>query len=177
MSKNYLEEFENFQKGFFSKSKNEIEEKNFILNFQNETYILKNYFCPKNNCERKVLETLNKAEKEILFASFVLTNDNIELLLKEKAKQNLTIKGVIENRMRNTLGSKIFKLNESFEIMLDKNKNTMHHKFFIVDEKILIVGSANPSNNGYFKNDENILIIENENLAKKFKEEFLLLFI
>jgi phosphatidylserine/phosphatidylglycerophosphate/cardiolipin synthase-like enzyme len=48
----------------------------------------------------------------------------------------------------------------------------MHHKVFIVDEKIVITGSTNPSNNGLTKNDENIIILYDEVVARKYFEEF-----
>lgn len=48
----------------------------------------------------------------------------------------------------------------------------MHHKVFIIDEKTVITGSFNPSNNGDKGNDENILIIGSEEIAGMFEEEF-----
>jgi len=58
------------------------------------------------------------------------------------------------------------------EVRKDGNSATMHHKVFIIDEKIVITGSFNPSKNADTKNDENILVIENTELASKFLEEF-----
>lgn len=48
----------------------------------------------------------------------------------------------------------------------------MHHKTFIVDGKVVITGSMNPSKNGDERNDENILIIYNEDLAQQYLGEF-----
>ena len=58
---------------------------------------------------------------------------------------------------------------------VDSNSANMHHKVFIIDEKTVILGSYNPTNNGNTNNDENILIIKEENIAKLFLEEFELL--
>lgn len=46
-------------------------------------------------------------------------------------------------------------------------------KSIIIDDKYFIAGSMNFSNSGENKNDENMVIVENPALAKKFKEYFL----
>jgi phosphatidylserine/phosphatidylglycerophosphate/cardiolipin synthase-like enzyme len=48
----------------------------------------------------------------------------------------------------------------------------MHHKVFIIDEKIVITGSFNFSAGADESNDENVVIIEDPALAKAFMAEF-----
>ncbi|MCH8014845.1 MAG: DUF1669 domain-containing protein [Candidatus Dadabacteria bacterium] len=48
----------------------------------------------------------------------------------------------------------------------------MHHKFIIIDDKIVVTGSPNFSFSGFNRNDENLLIIFDENLALRFVREF-----
>lgn len=48
----------------------------------------------------------------------------------------------------------------------------MHHKVFIIDGKTVVTGSFNPTAGGNTRNDENILIIEDEEIAELFLEEF-----
>jgi len=52
----------------------------------------------------------------------------------------------------------------------------MHHKFAIIDEKIVVFGSPNFSLSGFNRNDENMLVIYNEDLALGFVREFNRLF-
>lgn len=173
LSKNYENEFDQMNSDIFQKKKDSVLKYNgVILKSNDDQYIFSTYFCPQDNCAEETLKILQKAQKEILFANFVLTLDGIEELLIEKSQQNLKIHGLIENRMKNIRGSKIQELNESFPISIDTNKNTMHHKFFVVDEKYIITGSMNPSASGTYGNDENLIIIESSKLAKQFKEEF-----
>ena len=54
----------------------------------------------------------------------------------------------------------------------DNGKGKMHHKVFIIDEKVVITGSMNPSKSGNENNDENVIIIEDEKIAKKYVDEF-----
>lgn len=48
----------------------------------------------------------------------------------------------------------------------------MHHKFALLDDRTVIIGSHNWSKAANHKNDENLLIIKNETVAKHFKQEF-----
>jgi phosphatidylserine/phosphatidylglycerophosphate/cardiolipin synthase-like enzyme len=58
------------------------------------------------------------------------------------------------------------------ELKKDNNSYSMHHKIFIIDNKTVITGSFNPSANADINNDENILIIHDKKIAKKYLEEF-----
>ncbi len=174
LAQNYVAEFEQMHAGLFGESKeNVLSRENTTLNFGNQSYVLSSYFCPENECEEKLLKVLEGAKEEILFASFVLTLDGVENILEEKAKSGVLVEGIVEKRNVNALGSRVLELNETFPIFTDSNPNSMHHKFFVVDGRFVVTGSMNPSKSGVSYNDENILIIENEELAGKFRSEVL----
>ena len=48
----------------------------------------------------------------------------------------------------------------------------LHHKFAVLDDETVIVGSQNWSNSANITNDENILVIKNKKIAKKYLKEF-----
>ncbi len=45
-------------------------------------------------------------------------------------------------------------------IIRDTHSGLMHNKFVIIDRKIVITGSYNWSNNATFRNDENIVVLD-----------------
>jgi len=49
----------------------------------------------------------------------------------------------------------------------------MHSKSMIIDDKYTVVGSMNFSYSGENKNDENLLVIQNPQMTKAYKEFFL----
>lgn len=55
---------------------------------------------------------------------------------------------------------------------MDGNDGQMHHKVFIIDEKIIVLGSYNFSQSAEVRNDENILVIYNAAIAQEFIKEF-----
>jgi phosphatidylserine/phosphatidylglycerophosphate/cardiolipin synthase-like enzyme len=48
----------------------------------------------------------------------------------------------------------------------------MHHKFMIIDGKIVVTGSYNWSYSAEEKNDENLVVILSPNTAKLYETEF-----
>jgi len=134
---------------------------------------IENYFCPKDNCGDEVKEELEKAKESIRFMTFSFTHEGIANVLLIKNQEGVAVSGVFENRGSGSEYSKFAVLDyQGIPVRKDGNPATMHHKVFIVDEKTVITGSFNPSKNADTANDENILIIEDEELAARFLEEF-----
>jgi len=57
-------------------------------------------------------------------------------------------------------------------VRLDGNPRNMHHKVILIDDNIVIFGSYNFTANAEMKNDENLLVIHNAEIANQFLEEF-----
>lgn len=161
---NYNDEFEELEKGKFGIGE---KVKYPIILFNNFT--IENYFCPDDNCEEHVLDTLKQANSSIYFMTFSFTSDPIGEFLIEK-DNNLEIKGIFES-FQNSKYSEYRKM-QDMDVQLDTNPNMMHHKVFIIDNKTTILGSYNPTKNANENNDENILIIYDKNITELFLEEF-----
>ena len=165
---NYEQEFQELKKGIFGEGK---QTKNTKIIFKDA--IIENYFCPEDNCAQKIIDKINKAEKSIYFMTFSFTHQGIAQAIVNK--KNLNIKGIIE-KTQQVKGNKFnFLKQNNISVIYDSNPYKMHHKVFIIDDKITILGSMNPTLAGDEVNDENILIIENEEIANKFTQEFILL--
>lgn len=132
---------------------------------------IENYFCPEDECKDRVIGALKKAEKSIYFMTFSFTDeDTADILL---FKENVDVKGVFEKVQAGSKYSQYQRLKDfGLDVKLDNNKYNMHHKVFIIDNSTVITGSYNPTGSGNYRNDENILIIYDEEIAMKFLEEF-----
>ena len=130
------------------------------------------YFCPQEQCAERIRNELKQAEHEVLFATYSFTHPALGtqlVLLKEK---NVTVRGVIEKQ---TTGSQYSQFNrfmqQGIAVFTDRNRGLMHHKVFVIDGKTVITGSFNPSKNADERNNENIVIIRNENTARRYSNE------
>ncbi|XP_045149240.1 mitochondrial cardiolipin hydrolase [Echinops telfairi] len=58
------------------------------------------------------------------------------------------------------------------QVRHDQDLGYMHHKFAIVDKKVLITGSLNWTTQAIQNNRENVLIMEDDEYVRLFLEEF-----
>ena len=54
----------------------------------------------------------------------------------------------------------------------DGNPATFHHKVIIIDQRWVVTGSFNFSDNADENNNENLIIVDNPEIAKMFLMEF-----
>ncbi|MBR9700442.1 hypothetical protein GOV11_01090, partial [Candidatus Woesearchaeota archaeon] len=52
------------------------------------------------------------------------------------------------------------------------SEGLMHHKFCVLDMEKVVTGSMNPTSNGAYKNDNNLLVIESDTIARRYTSEF-----
>jgi len=117
---------------------------------------------------------LSEAEKSIYFLAFSFTSNELGEIVRTKAEAGLDIKGVMDKeQVASNTGTEYDPFRQAgLDVRIDGNDGQMHHKVFIVDEKIVVLGSYNFSKAAEERNDENILIIYNEAIAKFFVQEF-----
>ena len=130
------------------------------------------FVCPEDNCKSHVIETLEQADESIYFMIYSFTDDDISDVLIEKFKKGLTVNGVMEKSQRSKYSEFSKISNAGIDVRWDKNRAAMHHKVFIIDEKIVITGSFNPTENGNTRNNENVVIIYDKNIAEQLLQEF-----
>ena len=167
ISQNYQDEFEEMWNGTYKKG-NKVRNPKINLN----DLKIKNYFCPEDNCLERIKDELKNAKSEIYFMTFSFTHPSIANILLLKNLDKVMVKGVMEARQV-TKHSQFKRLNDSgIKVVKDKNKGNMHHKVFIIDNQTVITGSMNPTRGGNEKNDENVMIIRDKDVAELFLDEF-----
>ena len=150
-----------------------------LLNPLEKIGLVENYFCPED-CDfenqggiYRILDLIREAEVSVKVASFSFTHEDLADELLKADIMGVDVDVIVERRQRNVQGSQYTRLKDfGVNIKVDGNKNNMHHKFAIIDEKIVVFGSPNFSLSGFNRNDENMLVIYNENLALGFVREF-----
>jgi phosphatidylserine/phosphatidylglycerophosphate/cardiolipin synthase-like enzyme len=167
---NYEEEFDELWNGIYA-SGDKVKYNEIDTNIG----LIENYFCPEDCQEgiNKILNLVRNAEKSVKVAIFSFTHEGLGDELVKADIKGLDVKVLVERKQRNVQKSQYTRLKDfGVNILVDGNKYNMHHKFIIIDDKIIITGSPNFSFSGYNRNDENFLIIYDESLVLKFVKEF-----
>jgi phosphatidylserine/phosphatidylglycerophosphate/cardiolipin synthase-like enzyme len=123
---------------------------------------------------QSMLETfIYAAQKRILVAVYVLTNDRLANALIAAHMRGIEVRVLLEAESAEIRGSEYQRLKDAgVAVKLDGNPALMHHKFMVVDDGIAVTGSYNWSTAAEEANDENLVAILSEDVAKRFVEEF-----
>lgn len=164
----YEQEFQEMWNGQFGKGN--LAENN-IMKINDKEYEV--YFCPEDWCANKLIYALQDAETEIKFMTFSFTHDGVGETLIERSQLGVNIQGIFEKSQNNkyTEYEKLLGL-DGIDVRWDGNPANMHNKVFIIDASVVVTGSFNPSNNGDKRNDENLVIIHNPEIAAVYLDEF-----
>lgn len=132
------------------------------------------YFSPDDGVLNALAGVLSGAEESIHFLAFSFTSNDLGAIVREKAEAGLTIAGVMDQeQVSSNQGTEYDPFKQAdLDVRIDGNAGQMHHKVFIVDEKIVVLGSYNFSQSAEERNDENTIIVYNELIAEQFMLEF-----
>ena len=136
--------------------------------------LIETYFSPDDGVSDVIIELINNAEESIFFMAFSFTSDPISEAIQARAEEGVVVAGVMdESQINSNQGGEYDVFAQAgFDIRKDGTEGLMHHKVFIIDERIVITGSYNFSRSAEERNDENILVIYNSEIAKEFLKEF-----
>lgn len=136
--------------------------------------VIEVYFSPDDGVQARLVELLNAAQSSIHFLAYSFTADSLGEVIRSKAAAGLTVAGVMEaDQVATNTGTEYDPfLQAGLNVLLDANDDLMHHKVFIIDESIVVTGSYNFSSSAEERNDENLVIIHNPDVAAAFMNEF-----
>ena len=169
-AKIYEEEFEQMLEGKFHITKNKVNHKTVILGNTKLTPL----FSPKDKIiTNNLIPLIEGAKKYIYIPAFLVTHDEMATALINAKQRGVDVKLIIDATNAYSSRSKVKMLRSAgIPVKIENYAGKIHSKSIIIDDKYIIVGSMNFSKSGENKNDENVVIIEDERLAKFYKGFF-----
>lgn len=131
-------------------------------------------FFPDKENEGKLVEYLKLATKELELCIFTLTNNLLaSTLLHLVEEKHVSVRIISDDANMAHMGSDIETLATRIPIRTDRDLFAhMHNKYVIIDRRILITGSFNWTGQAVTRNNENVIILEDEELALKYLADF-----
>lgn len=130
-------------------------------------------FAAEDDVANLLAELLAKAQSEIRFMTFSFTDDDMGGTILQRSRSGVDVAGIFEERGSETEYSEFSLLYcAGLPVRQDGNPRTMHHKVIIIDRQIVVTGSFNFSGNADNSNDENVIIIDNREIAGEYLREF-----
>ncbi len=123
--------------------------------------------------ENAIVPLVQSANQSIRFLAFSFTDYPLADAMSQRFKAGVDVAGVFEKVGSETEAAELRTLMcRSVPVKQDGNRGFLHHKVIVVDEQIVITGSLNFSTNAEENNDENVIIIDNPEIARLYLQEF-----
>ena len=163
----------------FSKNQNLAKYKtliNFITKkyFKPKPVICECYFFPNPSNEQRVVNMFRTCKKTLDLAIFTFTRDSIAQAILEAHQRGVKIRCIGDDGNSKVKGSDV-RLLASVGIPCKTDNNLrfhMHNKMAIIDNSVVITGSFNWTSQAVNKNQDNILFIEDKNIASQYTDYY-----
>ncbi|PWH17161.1 MAG: hypothetical protein DDG60_02660 [Anaerolineae bacterium] len=130
-------------------------------------------FSPEDKPVQYIVTYLQNARRNIRFMAFSYTQPDMGNAMLERLKNGVVVEGVFETVGSDSEFSEMLPLHcAGGKMRRDGNPGFLHHKVIIIDNRIVITGSLNFSDGANKNNNENVIIIDNAEIAKRYLEEF-----
>ena len=131
-------------------------------------------FSPDDGVENRLVELVHNAQTSVTVMAFSFTSDALAEALLDQARDGVRVRVVLdEEQAGSNTGGEYQRLKDAgIDVRLDGIPGQMHHKVLVVDGKWVAFGSYNFSRSAEVRNDENLIIAEDAELAEKFLGEF-----
>jgi hypothetical protein len=141
--------------------------------FQPNPVICECHFFPNPANEEKVVSMIRTCKKTLDIAIFSLTLDSIAEAILEAFQRGIKVRMIADDECAKNKGSNV-KLIASVGVpcKTDNAIYHMHHKFAVLDESVVIMGSFNWTGQAVKYNQENIFFYEDKNIAGQYAQEF-----
>ncbi|MGC8737637.1 MAG: phospholipase D-like domain-containing protein [Candidatus Hydrogenedens sp.] len=172
LAENYINEFYEmfFEHHYGMKSPRNTKYQRIYID--KDTTLL-NMFAPEDGVERRIIEEVQNTNKSIRFMAFSFTSESIANSFVRAKDRGVDIQGVFEKRNAGNIASKDEYLKHAgINVRWDSKPKNMHHKVMIFDEQKVLTGSYNFTDSAEKRNDENVIIIDNHEIARFYIDEF-----
>jgi len=133
------------------------------------------FFSPKGGAQEAVVRELAKARREILVMAYSFTADPLTFALVDAKKRGVHVDILLDksNEVERYSDLRIF-LDQGLAPLIDAHHAIAHNKVMIIDQKVVITGSYNFTNQAEEENAENLLVIAGHpELARLYRQNFL----
>ena len=167
----YEREFQEMWNGQFGpRSPSQLNEQSLVLN---GTPIRVIFTSEDPALETLIIPMVSAARSSVRFLAFSFTDFPLADAMIQRAKAGVSVSGVIDKTQSGGQGSELGTLFcGQIPVRQDGNPQFMHSKVIIIDDRYVITGSLNYSTSAEESNDENVIVIDNPDIARLYVQDF-----
>jgi len=130
-------------------------------------------FSAEDQVVNRLIALVNDAQTSIRFLAFSFTDYPLAQAMIERGNAGVDVKGVFETFGSSSPSSELKTFwCAGLPVRQDGNGSFLHHKVIVIDGNIVVTGSLNYSSSADDENEENVVIIDNPEIAALYLQEF-----
>ncbi|MDP1991532.1 MAG: phospholipase D-like domain-containing protein [Syntrophales bacterium] len=131
-------------------------------------------FSPKGGTSKELARMIKAAKKEIVVAAYAFSSKYLGTALSDAIKRSVKVRIILDGEnARKAYSIDEWLAGEGIDVrFIEVTGGSMHHKFILIDGKILMTGSYNFTNESEFRNHEAAIFTNNKPLIQSFAAEF-----
>lgn len=130
-------------------------------------------FSPREDCAAAIIALINRSIKSMDLCVFTITDDRLTAAILAAHARGVKVRIMTDNEKSYDEGSDTWRMAlAGIPVFVDTSHFHMHHKFGIFDDRIVLTGSYNWTRSASANNEENLVILEDRGLIRRFQNEF-----
>jgi phosphatidylserine/phosphatidylglycerophosphate/cardiolipin synthase-like enzyme len=130
-------------------------------------------FSPEDKAMANLIALVKDAQTSVRFLAFSFTDAQLAQTMIERAGAGVDVRGVFETFGSSGISSELKTFwCAGLPVRQDGSGSFLHHKVILVDDSIVATGSFNFSANAENVNEENVVILDNPEIAALYLREF-----
>jgi phosphatidylserine/phosphatidylglycerophosphate/cardiolipin synthase-like enzyme len=121
-------------------------------------------------CTGLIVRTIAEARQRVLVQAYSFTSAPIARALVDAKKRGIDVRAVLDKSQKTERYSGAdFLANSGVPVLIDSDHAIAHNKVMVIDGDIVITGSFNFTKSAQQKNAENLLVIRDADLVRKYE--------
>ena len=130
-------------------------------------------FSPGNDCRSRIQELLREAQSSVEICVFTITDDRVTDSIVDAHARGVQVRVISDNDKAHDPGSDLHRMKRAgVPVAFDRTPDHMHHKFAVFDSRTLVSGSYNWTRSASHRNEENIIVSNDDRLVHRFSQRF-----
>lgn len=128
------------------------------------------WFLPSaDQAVERLLQLIDSAQKTVRVAMFTWTHSELTRAVVRAHRRGVQVEAVIDRRQGQGAGAETVYLlkGAGIPVSLSRGDGLLHHKMLLVDEEVLVNGSANWTRSAFARNDDCFMILSRLNESQK----------
>jgi competence ComEA-like helix-hairpin-helix protein len=131
------------------------------------------YFSLYDDPEAVIINNLAKAEEFISIAMYTFTDIEIAQAILEAKDRGIDTRIFLDrSQVKAKYSRSRYFVQKGIKVRISSNSYIMHNKFAVIDNEIVITGSYNWTASAGERNDENLLVIDDNYIVERYQDYF-----